>query len=99
MKSRIPFPVLFAIALVIVSLLPLYIERTMTHVMFADGTGGAIWWSWGRCSLREFWAHYPYMQPEQTPARWLAINVALALSYGSVVALAASWLLSRRRRS
>jgi hypothetical protein len=50
-------------------------------------------------SLREFWAHYRYMQPEQTPARWLAVNVALATSYASVVALAGSWLLSRCRRS
>jgi hypothetical protein len=99
MKGRIPFPVLFAIALVIVSLLPLYVERTMTHVMFADGSGGAIWWGWERCSLREFWAHYHYMQPEQTPARWLAVNVAMALSYASVMALSGSWLLSRRWRS
>lgn len=99
MKRPVPFPVLFAIALVIVSLLPLYVERTMTHVMFADGTGGAIWWGWARCSFREFWAHYPYMQPEQTPARWLAVDVALALTYASVVAFAGRWLSSRRRRS
>jgi hypothetical protein len=97
-KRRIPFPVLFAIALTIVSLLPFYVERTMTHVMFADGSGGAIWWGWKRCSLREYWADYHYMDPEQR-ALWLALDVALAVSYASIVAFAASRLLSRRWRS
>ena len=90
MKRRIPLAVVFAIALTIVSLLPLYIERTMTHVMFADGSGGAVWWGWKRCSIREYWATYPYMQPEQTPALWLGVNVALAVSYASVATFAAS---------
>jgi hypothetical protein len=99
MKGRIPFAVLFAIALTIVSLLPFYVERTMTHVMFADGSGGAIWWGWKRSSLREYWADYRYMRPEQTPALWLGVNVALAVSYASVAAFAASRLLSRRWRS
>ena len=44
MKRRVPFPVLFAIALTIAALLPIYVERTMTHVMFADGSGGTIEW-------------------------------------------------------
>jgi len=96
MKRRVPFAVLFAIALTIVSLLPFYVERTMTHVMFADGSGGAIWWGWKRCSLREYWADYPHMDREQTPALWLGVNVALAVSYASVATFAASRLLSRR---
>jgi hypothetical protein len=44
MKRPVPLVLVFAIALTIVALLPLYIERTMTHVMFADGSGGAIEW-------------------------------------------------------
>jgi hypothetical protein len=98
MKRRIPFAVLFAIALTIVSLLPFYVERTTTHVMFADGSGGAIWWGWKRCSLREYWADYHYMDREQR-ALWLAADVALAVSYASVATFAASRLLSRRWRS
>ena len=98
MKRRIPIAVLFAIALTIVSLLPFYIERTMTHVMFADGSGGAIWWGWKRCSLREFWADYHYMDREQR-ALWLAVDAALAVSYASVAAFAASRLIPRRRRA
>ena len=42
MKRRLPLAVVFAIALAIVALLPLYIERTMTHVMFSDGSAGAM---------------------------------------------------------
>jgi hypothetical protein len=97
MKRRIPFAVLFAIALTIVSLFPFYVERTMTHVMFADGSGGAIWWGWKRCSLREYWADYHYMDREQR-ALWLAVDVALAVSYASVAALAASRLVPRQPR-
>ena len=42
MKRPMPLAVVFAIALTIAALLPLYMERTMTHVMFADGSGGTI---------------------------------------------------------
>jgi hypothetical protein len=97
-KGRIPFAVLFAIALTIVALLPGYVERTRTHVMFADGSGGAIWWGWKRCSLREYWGDYRYMDEEQTPALWLGVNVALALSYASVATFAATRLWSARWR-
>ena len=34
MKRRLPFAVLFAISLAIVALLPLYVEQTMTRVMY-----------------------------------------------------------------
>jgi len=79
MKRRIPFAVVFVMALALVSLLPLYVERTMTHVMFADGSGGAIHWGWKRCTLRSFCSDYRYMRREQSPAMWLGVNVALAL--------------------
>ena len=88
MKRRVPLAVIFAIALAVAALLPLYIERTMTHVMFADGSGGAIEWGWKRCTLREFCADYHYMRREQQPARWLGTNLGLLLLYGSIATFA-----------
>jgi hypothetical protein len=94
-NRRIPFAPLFVVCLALVSFLPLYVERTMTHVMFADGSGGAIWWGWKRCTLREYSADYCYMRPEQQPALWLVLDVALALGYASVTAFVASRFISR----
>jgi hypothetical protein len=85
MKRSVPLAVVFAIALTIVALLPLYMERTMTHVMFADGSGGAIEWGWKRGTLRSYWADYRYMRREQKPALWLGVNLALALGYASII--------------
>ncbi len=99
MKRPVPVAVLFAIALTIVSLLPFYVERTMMHVMFADGSGGAIEWGWERCTLRNYWADYPYMRREQRPALWLGANVALALGYASITTFAASWVVRRKTQS
>ena len=45
-SRRVPLAVVFAIALTIAVLLPLYVERTMTHVMFADGSGGGLLTNW-----------------------------------------------------
>ena len=87
MKRSVPLAVVFAIALTIVALLPIYIERTMTHVMFADGSGGAIEWGWKRCTLRSYWADYRYMRRQQQPAMWLGMNLALALGYASLIAV------------
>lgn len=75
------------ISLVLVSFLPLSIERTMTHVMFADGSGGAIHWGWKRSTLRSYWADYRYLRREQKPAMWLGVNVGLALSYATLITL------------
>ena len=87
MKRRVPFPVLFAIALTIAALLPIYVERTMTHVMFADGSGGTVEWGWKRCTLRSYCADYRYMRREQRPALWLGINAGLAFAYASIATL------------
>ena len=95
MKRPVPLAVVFAIALTIVALLPLYVERTMTHVMFADGSGGAIEWGWTRCTLRSYWTDYRYMRREQRPALWLGVNMGLAVGYASVTTLAVR-LLQRR---
>src|SRR2546423_10828343 len=95
-SRRVPLAVVFAIALIVATLLPLYAERTMTHVMFADGSGGAIEWGWKRCTLRGYWTDYRYMRREQKPALWLGVNVALAFSYASITAFAASLLIRRK---
>jgi len=66
----------------------------MTHVMFAHGTG-TIEWGWKRCSLFEFSSVHQYMRPEQKPALWLAVNVALAITYALLIAFGLDRLLSR----
>ena len=98
MKRPLPFAAVFAIALVFVSFLPIYVERTMREVMFADGTGGAMEWGWRHCALKEFWSDYHYMAHEQNPDLWLTVNVALAFTYALVVALFVELILRRKRR-
>lgn len=99
MKRPLPFAVLFTMALTFVSLLPLYIERTMTHVMYANGSGGAIEWGWKRCTLRSYWATYHYMRREQNPALWFAVDIALALIYALIIAYLVRRILARRANS
>lgn len=93
------FAVVFAVALTFVSLLPLYVERTMTHVMFADGNGGAIEWGWKLCTLRDFFSDYRYFRHHPHPALWIALNIALALTYALVIALLLNRLLGRKAKS
>jgi hypothetical protein len=96
MKRPMPLAVVFAIALTIAALLPLYLERTMTHVMFADGSGGTIEWGWKRCTLRGYCADYRYMREGQTFAKWLGVNVALAFAYAAVLTFPLSIALRRK---
>ena len=98
MKRVLALSAVFLLTLAAVSFLPLYVERTMTHAMFADGSGGAIEWGWKRCSLREYWATRRYMRREQKPAMWLGVNVALALGYASVTTFAFSRILAPKPR-
>jgi hypothetical protein len=103
MKPPLRFAIVFAAALAFVLFLPLYVERTMTHVMFADGSGGAIEWGWKRCRLSRFWSDYHYLRPEQNPGLWLTVNVALAFTYALVIALIVHLVLrhtiARKRRA
>jgi hypothetical protein len=87
MKPLFRFATVFTVALAFVPFLPLYVERTMMHVMFAHGGGGAIEWGWKRCTLSSFWSDYHYLQPEQSPALWLTLNIALAFTYALAIAL------------
>ena len=97
--SPLRFALVFAVALAFVPFLPLYVERTMTHVMFAHGGGGAIEWGWKRCALSTFWSDYQYLRPEQDPRLWLTVNVALALTYSLAIALLVALLLGPKRLS
>lgn len=94
MKRSIRLVSSLVLALSIAPFLPLYVERTMTHVMFAGGTG-TIEWGWKRCSLREFWSVHHYLRPEQEPALWLAVNVALGVTYALLIAFVLDRILSR----
>lgn len=98
MKRPLRFAIVFAIGLVVVVFLPLYIERTMTHVMFAHGGGGAIEWGWKICTLRSFWLDYHYLRREQNPALWLNVNIALAVTYALVAAFCIEIVLARKAR-
>lgn len=88
MKRLLRFAIIFGVALAVAPFLPLFVEQTMTEVMFADGSGGAIEWGWKRCTLTSFWSDYHYLRREQGPALWLAVNVGLAFTYALAIALA-----------
>lgn len=96
MKAPLRFAVVFAIALPFVTLLPLYVERTMTHVMFAEGSGGAIEWNWKMCTLWTFWSDYRYFRHHPHPELWIATNVALAVAYALTIALFSVWVFRRK---
>ena len=89
MKRRVPLAVIFAIALAIAALLPLYVERTMTRVTYVDRRAEAIEWGWKLCTLRGYYADRRYMRREQKPAVWFAVNVGLAFAYATVLTFAA----------
>jgi hypothetical protein len=97
-KRRLPFAVVFAISLALVSLLPLYVEQTMTRVMFVDGRGEAIEWGWKLCSLRTFFSDYRYFRHHPHPELWIALNIALALGYASIAALVSNRALRPKTR-
>lgn len=95
MKRLLRFIVVLVVALAFVSFLPLYIERTMLRSWRTDHVGDVIEWGWKICSLREFWADYPYISREQDPVFWLRVNLALAVLYGLIATLILDRLLQR----
>lgn len=96
MKRPLPFAAVFVLASAIVTSLPLYLERTMTHVMFAHGGGGTIEWGWKLCTLRTFFSDYRYFRHNPHPELWIAMNVALALLYALLIALTVNRVLGRK---
>jgi hypothetical protein len=94
MKRSIRAVSSLVLALSIAPFLPLYVGRTMTHVMFAHGTG-TIESGWKRCTLIQFKSVHHYMHPEQDPALWLAVNVALWVTYALLIASVLDRFLAR----
>jgi hypothetical protein len=97
--KRPPFAVVFAISLAFVALLPLYVEQTMTRVMFVGGHGDAIEWGWKLCTLRTFFSEYRYFRHHPHPELWIALNVALACSYALVLTFVVNRLLRRELKA
>lgn len=69
----------------------------MTHVMFADGSGGAIEWGWKLCTLKTFFSDYRYFRHHPHPGLWITMNVTIGFLYAVAIALALTQILWRKR--
>ena len=98
MKRTLRFSIVLAAALAFVPFLPLYIERTMARSWRVDHVGDVIEWGWKICTLESYWSNYRYFRPEQNPALWLGVNLALAFTYALLIALIIDRVLVRRER-
>jgi hypothetical protein len=98
MKRLLRFAIVLIVALALVPFLPLYVERTMMRSWRVDGGGDLIEWGWKLCTLRSFWSDYSYFRPEQRPALWLGVNLALGFTYALVIALVIDKFFARRER-
>ena len=96
MKRPLRFALVLAVALALVPFLPLYIERTLLRSWRVDHAGDLIEWGWKICSLREYWQNYQYISREQSPAFWLAVNLALAFIYALLITLVVDRLIKIR---
>ena len=89
------FFALFVAALSVVPFMPLYVERTFVRSWGPGMAGDAVEWGWALRTLAGFWSDYDYFRPEQRPALWLCVNVALAVAYAVLITLVADRLLVR----
>lgn len=98
MKRFVRLIVLFALALPFVSFLPLYLERTMLRSFRVGSAGDRIDWGWKLTSLVDYWSNYNHMTREQTPWLWLQIDIALAILYALLFAVAVDQVFAWRQR-
>lgn len=98
MGRRLRFAIVLVAALALVPFLPLYVERTMVRSWQVDHAGDVIDWGWKLRTLWSYWTNYSYLRPEQQPAFWLSVNLALGFTYALVIALGIDWLFARRAR-
>ena len=98
MKRLLRFAISLIVALALVPFLPLYIERTMMRSWRVDRGGDLVEWGWRLCTLRSYWSDYGYLRPEQRPALWLGVNLALGFTYALVIALVIDKFFVRRGR-
>ena len=95
MKRTHRFVAMFAAALAVVPFLPLYVERTMLR-SWGPNMAHTIEWGWRIRTLSGYWSHYNYITPDQRPALWLCVNIALAFVYALLFTLVVDRLLARR---
>ena len=98
MGRRLRFVIVLIAALVLVPFLPLYVERTMVRSWRVNHIGDVIEWGWRFRTLWSYWSEYSYLRPDQQPAFWLAVNVALCFTYALLIALVIDRLFVRRMR-
>jgi len=90
------FFALLVAALAVVPFLPLYVERTFVRLFLVSGASGdTVKWGWALRTLPGFWSDYRYFRPEQRPALWLCVNLALAVVYALLLALVADRVIKR----
>jgi hypothetical protein len=94
------FLILLAGAMAIVPSLPLYLKRTMLRSWLVGGrVGHLIEYNWKICTLYDYWSNYLYFRREQErPVLWLALTLALALTYALLIALGVDQILVRWKR-
>lgn len=96
MKKRLlQFILIFILAVVIFSRLPLYVERTMVRLYRIDTASDEIQWGWRLRTLPDFLSSKATMARAQRPEVWLRINLLLACGYASLAALLADRALMR----
>jgi hypothetical protein len=98
MRRLLRFAAVLVAASALVPFLPLYVERTFMRVWGPNYHGPAAEWGWRLCTLKGYWSDYPHLTPEQDPAFWLGVNLALGLVYALLIALGVELLLTRSRR-
>lgn len=101
MKRVVRLIVLFALALPVVPFLPLYLERTMLRSFRAGSAGDRIDWGWKLTSLVAYWSDYNHMTRDQRPWLWLQLDIALAIIYALLFAVAVDQVFAwwQRRKS
>ncbi|MBI5880258.1 MAG: hypothetical protein HZB53_21615 [Chloroflexi bacterium] len=97
-KRKLRFILVFIAALALTPLLPLYVERTMLRSWRTDQVGDTVDWGWAIVTLGGYWQDYTYLRPEQQPALWLAVNLALAVAYALLIAMVSDFIVARRAR-
>jgi hypothetical protein len=98
MNKLIRFIFVLIVALALVPFLPLYIERTMLRSWQVGQSPDIINWGWKLSTLTSYWLDYNYLAPEQQPALWLGVNLALGFIYAFVIALVVAKFFVRRVR-
>ena len=98
MKRLARLAISFALALVVAPFLPLYLERTLVRSWRVDRAGDQIDWGWKLTSLTNYWSNYNYLTREQRPALWLTLDVALAVFYALIFAVAIDLAFAWRKR-